>query len=81
MITNITDFLKQKSSSIYYRLANRYNIPVQVIEVICNSPFKFTTKIIGSADDEKDILFAYLFKIKIKKYAKGKNKSNAITRE
>ena len=59
--------LNQKKLSIYTTLANKYNIPYQVIEVICNSPFKFAKKVIEDNDNDKDIMFAYLFKIKLKK--------------
>lgn len=58
--------IPQKKVSIYTELANRYNLPYQVIEVICNSPFKFAKQVMAS-DDTKDIMFAYLFKIKLKK--------------
>ena len=36
--------------SIYTELSNKYNIPYQVIEVICNHPFMFLSRKI--ADDE-----------------------------
>ena len=42
----------QKRTSIYTQLANKYNIPYQVI---------------ASNDDTKSIMFGYLFKIKLKK--------------
>lgn len=29
---------KEKTSNIYIQLANKYNIPHQVVEVICNHP-------------------------------------------
>ena len=57
----------QKRTSIYTQLANKYNIPYQVIEVICNHPFKFASNVIASNDDTKSIMFGYLFKIKLKK--------------
>lgn len=56
-----------KKTNIYTTLANEYNIPVQVIEVICNSPFKFAKDKISDDDNIKAIMFAYLFKIKLKK--------------
>lgn len=59
--------------SIYTSLANKYNVPYQVIEVICNSPFKFAKHIIEKGDDAKDIMFAYLFKIKLKKKFKDES--------
>lgn len=58
---------QQKKTSIYTQLANKYNIPYQVVEVICNSPFKFAKKVMEDDEDEKDIMLAYLFKFKLKK--------------
>ena len=65
--------IPQKQVSIYTELANKYGLPYQVIEVICNSPFKFAKQIIANDEDQKDIMFAYLFKLKLKK--KFKNES------
>lgn len=58
---------QQKKISIYSSLANKYNLPYPVIEVICNSPFKFAKKVMSNDADTKDIMFAYLFKLKLKK--------------
>lgn len=63
--------IQQKKVSIYTELANKYNLPYQVIEVICNSPFKFAKQCIANDNDIKDIMFAYLFKIKLKKKFKN----------
>lgn len=68
--------IPQKQVSIYTELANKYSLPYQVIEVICNSPFKFAKQIIANDEDQKDIMFAYLFKLKLKK--KFKNESIQI---
>ena len=68
--------IPQKKVSIYTELANKYNLPYQVIEVICNSPFKFAKQVMTDDKDDKDIMFAYLFKIKLKK--KFKNESTQI---
>lgn len=65
--------IPQKKVSIYTELANKYNLPYQVIEVICNSPFKFAKQVIADDNDMKDIMFAYLFKIKVKKKFKNEN--------
>ena len=65
--------IPQKKVSIYTELANKYSLPYQVIEVICNSPFRFAKQIMANDDDNKDIMFAYLFKLKLKK--KFKNES------
>lgn len=66
----------QKKVSIYTELANKYNLPYQVIEVICNSPFRFAKQIMADDNDLKDIMFAYLFKIKLKKKYKCQNTLN-----
>ena len=71
--------IPQKKVSIYTELANKYNLSYQVIEVICNSPFKFAKDIIANDDDSKDIMFAYLFKIKLKKKFKCQSTQNGTT--
>ena len=55
---------QQKKISIYSSLANKYNLPYPVIEVI---PFKFAKEVMSNDEDTKDIMFAYLFKLKLKK--------------
>lgn len=65
--------IPQNKVSIYTELANKYGLPYQVIEVICNSPFKFAKQVIADDNDMKDIMFAYLFKIKLKKKFKNEN--------
>lgn len=68
--------IPQKKVSIYTELANKYNLPYQVIEVICNSPFKFAKQVMTNDNDYKDIMFAYLFKIKLKKKFKCQDTQN-----
>lgn len=68
--------IPQKKVSIYTELANKYNLPYQVIEVICNSPFKFAKQVMADDNDYKDIMFAYLFKIKLKKKFKCQDTQN-----
>lgn len=63
----------QKKIHIYSQLSSKYNIPYPVIEVICNSPFRFAKDVIENDSDEKDIMFAYLFKLKLKNKHKCKN--------
>lgn len=58
--------LRKRQTSIYTKLSKKYNIPVQVIEVICNSPFKFANTAITNLDS-RPVMFAYLGKIKMKK--------------
>lgn len=52
--------------NIYTQLANKYNLPDYVIEMICNSPFGFANKHI-SVGDNKSIMMMYLGKFKKKK--------------
>ena len=70
--------IHQRKVSIYTELANKYNLPYQVIEVICNSPFKFAKQVIADEDDDKDIMFAYLFKFKLKKKFKCQDMQNGL---
>lgn len=56
----------KKAKSIYTELSNKYNLPYQVIEVICNSPFHFLNEVISNYDS-KPVRFTYLGKIKVKK--------------
>jgi len=58
---------RKKDNTIYRILSEKYNLPIPVIEVICNSPFKFAKDRMSDDDDYKNIMFAYLFKIKPKK--------------
>ena len=57
----------KKDKSIYTKLANKYNLPYQVVEVICNHPFRFANRVIADDNDERVLMFGYLFKIKLKK--------------
>lgn len=62
-----------KKVSIYTELSNKYNLPYHVIEFICNSPFKFAKQVMSDDDDKKDVMFANLFKIKLKKRFKNED--------
>ncbi len=68
--------LKRKTgTSVYTELANKYNIPYQVIRVICNHPFLFASRKIAEADT-KPLMFSYIGKIKMKKrYEQESNKT------
>ena len=57
---------KQTGMSVYTDLANKYNLPYQVIRVICNHPFLFASRRISEADI-KPLMFSYIGKIKMKK--------------
>lgn len=59
--------IPQKKTNIYTQLSNKYNVPYQVVEVICNHPFRFASNVISDPEDTKSIMFSYLFKIKLKK--------------
>ena len=66
-----------KKVSIYTELSNKYNIPYQVIEVICNHPFMFLSRKMSDDEDEKTIMFTYLGKFKLKnKYKHKDNEAN-----
>ena len=73
----INEIEQLQQSNIYRQLADRYNIPIQVVEVICNSPFKFANKVMADPMDNRSIMLAYLFKIKLKDRLKG-NKLNKL---
>ena len=55
----------KNQNTLYTQLSNKYHLPRQVIEVICNSPFKFASQSITNLD-YKPIMFAYLGKFKLK---------------
>lgn len=57
---------QRKTINIYKELSEQYNVPIPVIELICNHPFKFANKVIGDPTDNKTIMFSYLFKLKKK---------------
>lgn len=61
------NYTREKQLAIYTEIGKKYNLPRQVIEVICNSPFKFAKERMSDDLDTKSIMFAYLFKIKPKK--------------
>lgn len=69
------DLIQSRKNYIYRTLSDKYNLPIQVIEVICNSPFKFAKECISNDDDYRSIMFAYLFKIKPKKKYLNEQKS------
>lgn len=67
----------RNQTSIYTKLSNKYNIPYQVVEVICNSPFKFANKAITELD-LKPVMMAYLGKFKVKRRHEENAKSRQI---
>lgn len=68
------------STNIHSVLASKYKLPQNVIEVICNSPFKFTNKVMADPNDNHTVMLAYLFKIKLKTRLHG-NKKEKLTRD
>ena len=67
-------------TNIHSVLASKYKLPQNVIEVICNSPFKFTNKVMADPNDNHTVMLAYLFKIKLKTRLHG-NKKEKLTRD
>ena len=65
-----------KKVSIYTKLSNKYCLPYPVIEVICNSPFKFAKRVISGEIEYKPVMLAYLFKLKLKKRYEKENDEN-----
>jgi len=61
-----------KNTDIYNKLAKKHNIHKAVASMICNHPFLFASRKMAIPDDEKSLMFAYLFKIKLKKRLLGK---------
>lgn len=73
--------IQTKKTNIYTTLSNKYNLPYPVIEVICNSPFKFAKQVINGEVEYKPIMLAYLFKLKLKKkYEQNSNSKDTKTR-
>lgn len=66
--------MKKHGVSIYSELSNKYNLPLQVIKVICNHPFMFANRRISDGD-ERPLMFTYLGKIKLKKIYERKEAS------
>lgn len=60
-----------KKQNVYQQLGSKYGLPQHVIEVICNSPFKFANKVMQDPNDLTPVMFAYLFKIKLKNHYAG----------
>ena len=53
---------RKTGMSVYTELANKYNLPYQVIRVICNHPFLFASRKIAEADT-KPLMFSYIGKV------------------
>lgn len=59
--------MRQTTASIYTKLSNTYGVPYQIVEVICNHPFLFASRVMSDPNDTRTLMFQYLGKIKIKK--------------
>jgi hypothetical protein len=56
-----------KNTEIYGILAKKHGLHRSVVQMACNHPFMFASRRISDPDDERTLMFAYLFKIKLKK--------------
>jgi len=66
--------MDNSTSDIYSILAKKYNLHRSIISVICNHPFIFASRRMADPNNEKTFMFAYLFKIKLKKRLIGKKR-------
>ena len=57
---------------IFDELSKKYNIHKSVVAVACRHPFIFASRRISDRDDEKSMMFAMLFKIRLKNRFNGK---------
>jgi len=60
-----------KNTDIYTILAEKHGLHKSVVSMICNHPFIFASRHISNPDDEKSLMFAYLFKVRLKRRFKG----------
>ena len=73
--------MQKRDNDIYNLLAAKYGVHKSVVSMICNHPFMFASRRIQDPDDEKTIMFAYLFKLRIRKRFKGNKKKVHDERE
>lgn len=62
----------QSKGNIHTELGKKYGLHRPVVKAICDSPFIFAARTIEDEDNKCPIMFAYLFKLKLKKYYKKK---------
>lgn len=62
----------QLDNKIFEELSKKYGLHPNIIRSICTYPFIFAKKVIEDPDDEKDIMFHKLFRVKLKSIFKGK---------
>lgn len=63
-----------KNGDIYSKLAEKYKLHRNIIMQICNHPFIFASRRMADPDDEKTIMFHYMFKVRMKNRFKGKKR-------
>ena len=66
--------MQKDVKDIYGFLSKKYGISRQAIIVMCNHPFIFASRRMADPDDEKSLMFHYLFKLKLKKHIVGKKR-------
>ena len=63
--------MESNSTNIYSELSAKYKLHPNIIKMICNHPFIFASRVIADPDDERDIMFSFIGKIRIKDRYKG----------
>ena len=64
--------------NIIKEVSEKTQIDKDIVEIICKHPFLFTVDVMKDEKDTHDILFAKLFKFKLKnRFKKNKNKPNS----
>jgi len=63
-----------KNKDIYSILSEKHGLHKSVVSIICNHPFVFAARRIPDLDDEKSLMFIYLFKIRLKNRFKTKKR-------
>ena len=53
-------------NTVIKEVAKRTGEDIEIVDTICKHPFKFTTDVMKSETDYHEILFAKLFKFKLK---------------
>jgi hypothetical protein len=63
------------SENIYSKLSLKYGLHLNVIHMICNHPYIFASRRMADPDDEKDLMFIYIGKIRLKRRLLGKKRA------
>lgn len=72
---------KNSKTQVYTQLANKYGVPYNVVAFICRHPFIFAVNKMADTDNMADIMFAYLFKMKLKSRVLNERKSRLQNEE